>query len=151
VTQLMMSCRALGRGVLDALLAWICQQAAADGAAELRIPCLITERNVPLRLALAAAGFRAAANPDAAHAASAPAASALAAPGPAPASAASPTAASPTAASGPAEPVLFTRPLAGPLPALPDWATAADQPAPADQSAPADQPPVADHPAAGRS
>ena len=55
-----MSCRALGRGVLDALLAALCQQAAADGAAELRVPCLVTDRNVPLRLALAAAGFRAA-------------------------------------------------------------------------------------------
>jgi methoxymalonate biosynthesis protein len=59
VPLLMMSCRALGRGVLDALLAWLSQQAAADGAARLRIPCLITDRNVPLRLALAAAGFRA--------------------------------------------------------------------------------------------
>ena len=56
-----MSCRALGRGVLDALLAALCRQAADGGAAELLIPCLVTERNVPLRLALAAAGFRAAA------------------------------------------------------------------------------------------
>lgn len=62
VALLMMSCRALGRGVLDALLAALCQQAAADGAWELRIPCLVTDRNVPLRLALAAAGFRAAAD-----------------------------------------------------------------------------------------
>ena len=59
VSRLVMSCRALGRGVLDALLAALCQQAAAGGAAELRVPCLITDRNVPLRLALAAAGFRA--------------------------------------------------------------------------------------------
>jgi len=57
VPLLMMSCRALGRGVLGALLAWLCRQAAADGAAELRIACLVTDRNVPLRLALAAAGF----------------------------------------------------------------------------------------------
>jgi methoxymalonate biosynthesis protein len=59
VPLLMMSCRALGRGVLDALLAWLSREAAADGAAELRIPCLVTDRNVPLRLALTAAGFRA--------------------------------------------------------------------------------------------
>lgn len=63
VPLLMMSCRALGRGVLDALLAWLCRQAAAAGAAELRIPCLVTDRNVPLRLALAAAGFRPAGQP----------------------------------------------------------------------------------------
>ena len=56
---IMMSCRALGRGALDALLAWLCRAAAANGAAELRVPCLVTERNVPMRLALAAAGLRA--------------------------------------------------------------------------------------------
>jgi methoxymalonate biosynthesis protein len=55
----MVSCRALGRGVLDALLAWACRAAAAAGATELRVPCLVTERNVPMRLALAAAGLRA--------------------------------------------------------------------------------------------
>jgi methoxymalonate biosynthesis protein len=55
----MMSCRALGRGALDALLAWLCRSAAASGAAELRVPCLVTDRNVPIRLALAAAGMRA--------------------------------------------------------------------------------------------
>ncbi|MGH3301788.1 MAG: hypothetical protein ACRDOK_08920 [Streptosporangiaceae bacterium] len=63
----MMSCRALGRGALDALLAWLCRSAAAAGAAELTVPCLVTDRNVPFRLALAAAGFRAepgAAGPD---------------------------------------------------------------------------------------
>jgi methoxymalonate biosynthesis protein len=67
VSLLMMSCRALGRGVLDALLAWLCRTAAAAGAAELQVPCLVTERNVPMRLALAAAGLRAvpgAATPD---------------------------------------------------------------------------------------
>ena len=63
VSLLVMSCRALGRGVLDALLAALCRQAADGGAAELLIPCLVTDRNVPLRLALAAAGFRAAARP----------------------------------------------------------------------------------------
>ncbi len=59
VPLIMMSCRALGRGVLDALLAWLCRSAVADGAAELRIPCLVSERNVPMRLALATAGLRA--------------------------------------------------------------------------------------------
>jgi len=59
VPQVMMSCRALGRGVLDALLAWLCRSAAASGAAELQVPCLVTDRNVPMRLALAAAGLRA--------------------------------------------------------------------------------------------
>ena len=60
VPLVMMSCRALGRGALDALLAWLCRSAAAAGAVELQIPCLVTERNVPMRLALAAAGLRAA-------------------------------------------------------------------------------------------
>jgi len=55
----MMSCRALGRGALDALLAWMCQAAARAGATELAVPCLVTDRNVPMRLALAAAGLRA--------------------------------------------------------------------------------------------
>jgi methoxymalonate biosynthesis protein len=59
----MMSCRALGRGALDALLAWLCRLAAAAGAAELQVPCLVTDRNVPMRLALASAGFRAAPGP----------------------------------------------------------------------------------------
>lgn len=59
VPLVMMSCRALGRGALDALLAWLCRSAAATGAAELQVPCLVTERNVPMRLALAAAGLRA--------------------------------------------------------------------------------------------
>ena len=55
----MMSCRALGRGALDALLAWMCRAAASAGATELAVPCLVTDRNVPMRLALAAAGLRA--------------------------------------------------------------------------------------------
>jgi methoxymalonate biosynthesis protein len=59
VTLLMMSCRALGRGVIEALLAWLARSAARDGARELVVPCLVTPRNVPLRLALAASGFRA--------------------------------------------------------------------------------------------
>jgi len=55
----MVSCRALGRGVLDALLAWLCRTAARGGASALAVPCLVTERNLPMRLALAAAGMRA--------------------------------------------------------------------------------------------
>ncbi len=58
VPLLMMSCRAMGRGVIDALLAWLIRQAARAGAGRLRIPCVPDGRNVPLRLALAAAGFR---------------------------------------------------------------------------------------------
>jgi methoxymalonate biosynthesis protein len=57
---LMMSCRAMGRGVIDALLAWICRAARAGGAAEVTLPCVISPPSVPLRIALTAAGFRAA-------------------------------------------------------------------------------------------
>ncbi len=59
VPLVMMSCRALGRGALDALLAWLCRSAAEAGATWLTVPCRVTDRNVPFRLALAAAGFRA--------------------------------------------------------------------------------------------
>ncbi len=59
VPALMMSCRAIGRGVIDALLAWMCRAAAVAGAPSVTIPCLINQRNVPLRIALAKAGFRA--------------------------------------------------------------------------------------------
>jgi methoxymalonate biosynthesis protein len=59
VSLLAMSCRAMGRGVIDALLAWLIRAAAAAGARELAVPAVLTPRNVPLRLALAAAGFRA--------------------------------------------------------------------------------------------
>ena len=59
VPLVMMSCRALGRGALDALLAWLCRSAAAAGAARVQVPCRLTDRNVPFRLALVAAGFRA--------------------------------------------------------------------------------------------
>jgi methoxymalonate biosynthesis protein len=55
----MVSCRALGRGVADALLAFLCRTAARGGASGLAVPCLITERNLPMRLALAGAGMRA--------------------------------------------------------------------------------------------
>lgn len=56
---LMMSCRALGRGVMDALLTWACRMAADAGASQLAVPCVINSRNVPLRVALTSAGFRA--------------------------------------------------------------------------------------------
>jgi methoxymalonate biosynthesis protein len=60
VRLLMMSCRAMGRGVIEALLAWLARSAARDGAQALEVPCTVNDRNVPLRLALASAGFRAA-------------------------------------------------------------------------------------------
>jgi FkbH-like protein len=60
VRLLMMSCRAMGRGVIEALLAWLARSAVTNQARALDIPCALNERNVPLRLALAAAGFRAA-------------------------------------------------------------------------------------------
>ena len=60
VTLLMMSCRAMGRGVIEALLAWLAGSAGRGGAATLAVPCLVSPRNVPLRLALAGSGFRAA-------------------------------------------------------------------------------------------
>jgi len=59
VRLLMMSCRAMGRGVIGALLAWVTQSAARAGAREVAVRCVLTERNVPLRLALTGAGFRA--------------------------------------------------------------------------------------------
>jgi FkbH-like protein len=59
VPLLMMSCRALGRGVIDVLLSWICREASADGADEVQVTCVISPRNVPLRIALTGAGFRA--------------------------------------------------------------------------------------------
>ena len=67
VPLLMMSCRAMGRGVIDALLAWLTRQATRAGAGRLRIPCVADGRNVPLRLALAAAGFRVPGPPPAAY------------------------------------------------------------------------------------
>ena len=62
VQLLMMSCRALGRGVIDALLAWICRTALAAGAGQVSVACVINPRNVPLRIALAGAGFRTSSN-----------------------------------------------------------------------------------------
>ena len=47
VTLLAMSCRAMGRGVIDALLAWLIEAAARTGVRELAIPAVLTPRNVP--------------------------------------------------------------------------------------------------------
>jgi FkbH-like protein len=87
VELLMMSCRAMGRGVIEALLAWLARSAAGRGAAAVAVPARLDERNVPLRLALVAAGFRAETGPD------------------------------------PSGRTWFRRPLTGPLPDLPAWAT----------------------------
>ena len=59
VELLMMSCRAMGRGVIETLLAELATSATADGAVELRIPLRVNDRNVPLRVAMVSAGFRA--------------------------------------------------------------------------------------------
>jgi methoxymalonate biosynthesis protein len=111
VPLLMMSCRAIGRGVIEALLAWLCQAAARGGADALAVPCVISGRNVPLRLALAGAGFRAPAGGE---------------PGRAREGAAGRDS---PAGSGRA---LFSRPLTGPaaapLPVLPGWVAAAEEP-----------------------
>jgi methoxymalonate biosynthesis protein len=109
VPLLMMSCRAIGRGVVDALLAWLCQAAARAGAETVRVPCLVTARNVPLRIALASAGFRADAAAEPGDAATEP--------GDAGAERGD------TAAERGA---IFARRLTrpSPLPALPDWASA---------------------------
>ena len=98
VTLLMMSCRAMGRGVIEALLAWLARSAARGGAQELAVPCLVSPRNVPLRLALAASGFRA---KGASTAEGGP-------PG--------------------QHPARFSRALVGPPPALPGWVTAPGEP-----------------------
>jgi methoxymalonate biosynthesis protein len=52
VHSLTISCRAAGRGVLDALIGWLAQQVGS-----LRIPVRPNERNVPLRLGLRALGL----------------------------------------------------------------------------------------------
>ncbi len=63
VRLLAMSCRAMGRGVIGGLLAWLTRSAARAGAREVAIPCVLNERNVPLRVALTGAGFRAGTGP----------------------------------------------------------------------------------------
>lgn len=104
VPMLMMSCRALGRGVIDALLGWLCRAAAAGGTAQVAVPCLVTARNVPLRIALSRAGFRAGAG----------------------AAGTDPGGTGGTAFAGAGGPVtaLFTRSVTGELPELPGWASA---------------------------
>jgi methoxymalonate biosynthesis protein len=105
VRLLMISCRAMGRGVADGLLAWLARRAASHGARALRVPCTIDERNLPLRLALAGAGFR------------------VTSPAPGgPASTPVPDGSTsrPVPAAGPATHV-FERDLAGPLPGLASW------------------------------
>lgn len=54
------SCRAGGRGAVPVLLAGTGRLAATRGARRLLVPCRLTERNVPVRLGLRAAGFAAA-------------------------------------------------------------------------------------------
>lgn len=51
------SCRAGGRGGLPLLLTGVARAALAAGADRLVVPCRLTERNVPVRLALKEAGF----------------------------------------------------------------------------------------------
>jgi FkbH-like protein len=105
VRLLMMSCRAMGRGVIGALLAWLLRAAARDGARQVAVPCVLNDRNVPLRLALAAAGFRASAG----------------------------TRAGPGAADGEGavRPVtVFRRDVDASPPELPSWVTAPGEPAP---------------------
>jgi methoxymalonate biosynthesis protein len=154
VRLLMMSCRAMGRGVIEALLAWLARSAAREGAQALEVPCALNDRNVPLRLALAAAGFRAAAN----QAAPGQAARGQAAPGQAARGQAAPGQAArsqaargqvaggqaaggqaagqatgrgglgvPGGAVGPGRAV-FRLDLGGPLPELPGWATGPGEP-----------------------
>ena len=63
VRLLAMSCRAMGRGVIGGLLAWLIRSAAGAGGREVAVPCVLNERNVPLRVALTGAGFRAGTGP----------------------------------------------------------------------------------------
>jgi FkbH-like protein len=105
VRLLMMSCRAMGRGVIGALLAWVTRSAARAGAREVAVRCVLTERNVPLRLALTGAGFRAGAQDG--------------------------EAAVPTwgdAPSGTPRGAVFHRSTGAPLPALPTWVRAPGEP-----------------------
>lgn len=55
----MMSCRAMGRGVIEAVLSWLGGATRAAGAKLVWVPLRVNERNLPLRLALIAAGYRA--------------------------------------------------------------------------------------------
>ncbi|ADD41168.1 HAD-IIIC family phosphatase [Stackebrandtia nassauensis] len=55
----MMSCRAMGRGVIEAVLSWLGGATRAADARFVWVPLRVNERNLPLRLALIAAGYRA--------------------------------------------------------------------------------------------
>ena len=120
VRLLMMSCRAMGRGVIDGLLAWVTRSAARAGAAQVAVRCVLNDRNVPLRLALAGAGFRAA-PPAGTGASGAPGPGPDGAPGPGPGDVAGP---------------VFRRGTGAPLPALPAWVRAPGEPAAAGPGAP---------------
>jgi methoxymalonate biosynthesis protein len=124
VPLVMMSCRAMGRGVIDAVLAWAVRQAARAGARGLRIPCVANSRNVPLRLALAATGFRA---PDAAAAAGAAAGADDGDEG-----AAAAGVRERGGADGGLAPAVYQRDLGTPLPSLPGWVSAPGEPGGAD-------------------
>jgi methoxymalonate biosynthesis protein len=125
VRLLAMSCRAMGRGVIGALLAWLTRAAARAGAREVAVPCVLTERNVPLRLALASAGFRA--GPGS---------------GPEPVFLAGP------AADGDSAVTVFRRDVSGALPELPPWVTAPGEPGGGPAAAVAPGEPGAGEPAA---
>jgi methoxymalonate biosynthesis protein len=136
VRLLMMSCRAMGRGVIGALLAWVTRSAARAGAREVAVRCVLTERNVPLRLALTGAGFRA--GPEGAEAA-------------VPTWGDTPHSGDTPDPDGPGTPrsagaAVFRRGTGAPLPALPAWVRAPGEPERADGGtvgpAPADPDPA---------
>ena len=119
VRLLAMSCRAMGRGVIGALLVWLIREAAGAGAHWVDVPCVLNDRNVPLRLALASAGFRADGE----------------------------AGTGPGLVAGPGEPgspatgaaTVFRRDVGSSGPGLPSWVTAPGDPgAPGEASGPAD-------------
>jgi FkbH-like protein len=119
VRLLAMSCRAMGRGVIGALLVWLIREAARAAAHWVDVPCVLNDRNVPLRLALASAGFRAGGEA-----------------GTGPGSVAGPG--EPSSATGAA--TVFRRDVGGSLPGLPSWVTAPGEAGgPGEASGPADQ------------
>ncbi|HUD35604.1 MAG TPA: hypothetical protein VMR14_01820 [Streptosporangiaceae bacterium] len=126
VPLLMMSCRAMGRGVIGPLLTWIGLEAARVGATEVAVACVVNERNVPLRIALASAGFRAS-DADASPADTSPANASPADTSLADASAGQPAWARPAGRSpGPNRTVAYRIGLDRPLAGLPDWVVTDD-------------------------